>query len=492
MKTFFSKFGKYFAIVLLSLIGLCAVGVLYLFFVPNSNIFGICYISYNKNFDSSTYSVDENAINSIALNTRDYDIEVKTSPTSSKDVYVRVYSNSFGFVLKKHSQVNIDAKLLTGDLTFNISEPYGACFKNRSKITLFVPENFDVDLKLNNKNATTDINGEKLKIKNLSATTNNGEFNLNQCSIAENISVTLNRGNFTFGEKVATNRNAVELNTNTGNFYAQNVELGNVEIKSNFRAMIKIKKCVRFNLSNKSAGGSLEIGEVDELVASSSDTNISVNKINAGAVVNLSTSGKISVNEICANTTISTHDGDIYVGKVNANTIWLKTTGNGNINLNNANASVMTDTKYGNINVKFDTNSSSYSTSTNSRKLQASTTNGKVYATDVENLDVNISGNGSAEIYMSNVLGENKIETKSGDVYVQFADASSFVLNTKSDNNVANINCLQFTQIGEQNHIFSGNKTFNINTPSENGNSLTILSSSGYLKVRDFSTRETA
>lgn len=490
MKTFFSKFGKYFAIVLLSLIGLCAVGVLYLFIVPNSSLFGICYISYNKDYDSLTYNVDENAINSITLNSKNYNVEIKTSPSTSKDVYVRVYSNSFGFVLKKHSQVNIDAKLLTGDLTFNISEPYGACFKNRSKITMYVPENFAVNLKLSNKDATTNLNGEKLKIKNLSATTNNGEFNLN-CSVSENIAISLNRGNFTFGEDATTNQNQVELKTNTGNLYAQNAELGDVQIKSNFRAMIKIKKCNNFNITNQSAGGSIDINEVNNLSIDSSDTNVHINKVNNGGSISLSSSGKVDIDEICASMTISTHDGNINIGKVNAHTIWAKTTGNGHISVKNVFASVMADTKYGNINIEFNPTADSYSSNANSKKLQATTSDGKIYATDVENVNIEISGNGSAEVYMSNVLGENKIQSKSGNVYAQFADASSFVLSTKSDSNVANINCVQFTEIGGQNHIFSGSNSFNINTSSENGNSLSISTTSGYIKVRDCSTRAT-
>ncbi len=485
-----SKFGKYFLIVLLSLVGLCAIGILYLFFVPNSNLFGICYISYNKNIDSQTYNVDENLINTIVLNSRNYELEVVPASSGNNNIYLRVYSNSFGFVLKKNSQPSVEASLLTGVLTFNVSEPFGACAKGRSKITLYIPEDYVTDLKLYNKNAISTINGKKLKIDNLLCSTNNGEFNFKNCTISGNISVKLNRGNFSFDESVVTDTNMVELNTFTGNFYASNSVLGNVDIKSNFRAMVKIKSCTKFTLSNTSAGGSVEIGEVGELIVNSSDTNLKIGKVTASASVVLTSSGKVDIDEINKQSSIKTNNGDINIKKATASLL-LQALGNGNVKLNNTTAALITETKYGNISINFDQTAESYADNTNSRMLQATTKDGRVYANGVENVTIKITGSGSAEVYMKKVIGNSEIITDSGSVYVQFDDDASFVLNTIASNNIANVNYLALVDVGGNNHQYPGDKTFEINTIGANDNKLKIDSLTGSIKVRDYSTRDT-
>ena len=87
-------FVRYFLIVILLLIGLFALGILYLFFVPGSSLFGITYISYSDNYNSEAY--DASNISTIRLNSRAYDVFVV--PASSEEISVRVYANSLGFV----------------------------------------------------------------------------------------------------------------------------------------------------------------------------------------------------------------------------------------------------------------------------------------------------------------------------------------------------------------------------------------------------------
>lgn len=479
------KFWKYFLIVILSLIGLSAIGVLYLFFVPNSSLFGICYISYNDDYFSKNYAVDGHVINKIVLNSRNYDISVENSVNGNNNVYVKVYSNSFGFTLKKNSTVSITEKLVGDCLTFDITEPYGACFANRSKITLMVPADYNVDLSVSNHNAVCNVNAPKLIISNLACNTNNGEFVLENCKINNNIAVTLNRGNFTLNKSVVTNTNNVEIKTNTGNFYANEAILGNVLVKQNNRAMIQIKQCFVFNFNAKTAGGSIDIDKVNELALVASDTNVNIGEIITGGSINLSASGKINVKTISAQTSITTNDGNITVDNASS-ALRLETIGNGNIVLKNTTASLFAETVYGDITVYFDQSAESYSSTSNARYLQAKTSSGDILASGVDKIDINITGKGNASIYMHDVLNESTVKANSGYVYVEFADSASFILNTLGK---VNVNYSALSGLGETNHDFEGEKTFTINSTASNENSLNINLNSGYAKIRDKSMK---
>lgn len=480
------KFWKYFSIVMLSLIGLCAIGILYLFIVPNSSLFGICYISYNKNFSSNIYSLSDNAINKITLNSYNYDINVVSAQDSN--IYAKVYANSFGFVLKKNSQVKIAANLVSGNLTITVTEPSGACVANNSKITLYIPQNNAIDISFNNHNALTNIDDDKLAFDNFAYITNNGEATIKACSIDGKLTVKLNRGNFTLNQGVSLNNNDVEFNSNTGNFYATSATLGNFTVLKNNRAMIKLNNCDNFNLSTTSAGGSVNINQVNEIAVTSSDTNLTVGKILTGASITLTQSGKVNVGEINSQATIKTRDGNIVVDKATA-ALYLSSTHNGNIILKDTTSSLLAESAYGDISVYFNAAAESYSTNQNSRKLQATTFDGQIIASGVENVSVDITGNGNASIYMNNVIGQNYVKAGNGNAYVEFADESAFNLKTKAVTGKLNINFSTLESLGYNNHEFTGEQNFMINTGSANGNVLNAEVKSGFIKIRDVATK---
>lgn len=478
------KFWKYFLIVILSLVGLAAIGFLYLFFIPGSSLFGLCYISLNDNHFSTAYSVNSNSVETIRLNSRNYDVEVVATKADSNEIYVKVYANSFGFVLKKYSEVKINSNLTAGSLQFDVTEPKGACVTNNSKITLFIPERFGSNLILSNNDATTVLNAEKYTISNLTCNTNNGNFNIENAKINGKIAVSLNKGNFTLGEAVKLNNNDLDLSTNKGNLYATNSDLGDVVVKKNDRAMINIKSCSKFEFKKQSAGGSINIGEVGTVAINSSSTNVNIDNIKTGASIDLTAGGKVYVKNIEATSTINTYDGDITVDNATY-PLSLSSSGNGDILLKNTKSSLFAQSKYGDITVKFDETADSYSTNKSSRMLQAKTSSGKIKAEGVDNVNVEVKDNGSADIYMHDVVGENVVFTSSGRIYVEFATESKFVLTTSMSKDSANVNFLQLSQLGDQNHNFGGTKSFNINTSTANGNSLSVSGKSGSVKIRD-------
>ena len=480
------KFWKYFAIVILSLVGLCAIGILYLFIVPNSSLFGICYISYNENFSSNIYNTTENAINKVTLNSYNYDVNIVS--TEDSNIYAKVYANSFGFVLKKNSQLKIDSSLVSGNLTITVTEPNGACVPNNSKITLYLPQLTSIDVSINNHNALTNVDDAKLVLDNFAYKTNNGEAKIKSCTISGKLTVRLNRGNYALGDKVSLVDNDVEFNSYAGNFYGTSATLGNFTVLKNDRAMIKIKKCAKFNLSKSSAGGSVTIDEVNEIAVTSSDTNLSLGKILTGASITLTKSGKVNVGEANAQATIKTRDGNIVVNKATA-ALYLSSTHNGNITLKDTTASLLAESVYGDISVYFNSAAASFAENSNSRKLQATTFDGQIIAAGVENVSVDITGNGNASIYMNNVIGENYVKAGNGSAYIEFANNSAFNLKTKATTGKLNINFSTLESLGYQNHDFTGENAFNVNASSENGNVLTAEVKSGFIKIRDVATK---
>ena len=111
------KVGKYFLITTLLLTGLFFVGMLFLFFVPSSSLFGITFISHNDRLISKDYKI--NNVNQIILNSRSYDVDITT--TTDSYVTARVECHSLGYVLKNNSKVLLKEEFTNGILTFTFS-----------------------------------------------------------------------------------------------------------------------------------------------------------------------------------------------------------------------------------------------------------------------------------------------------------------------------------------------------------------------------------
>lgn len=479
------KFWKYFLIVILALIGLMAIGLLFLFFFPGKSLFGICYISQNEKKTSKMFSATDNVINLVELNSRSYDIDVVS--TDGNDVYVTVYFNSFGFVTKKHSTGSIDASLNDATLVINITEPYGACIPNNSKIIINMPKNASLNLKLNNKNALVNFDDANLKLNNLTCKTDRGELKLKQGEIFGAIVANLNRGDLRVEKAFKFHQNDVTLNTYSADFLAEDSSFGNFVVKSNNRARIKLKNCVSFNFSLKQgeqAGGSVAIDTVGMVTIVSTDTNVDINKITANGVIELTNNGKVNIGTISAVSSIKTYNGNINIVKATSS-LALTTTNNGNITLVNSTASLTAKTNYGNITLAFDETTPSNKENVHVRVADLTTVSGKLSVVGADNVNLKITGSGSADVRMHDVNGVSKIEANSGYVYLQFADDAKFKLTTKSDSGSSNVNYTARDNLGLPNHEQTGEASFLINTTAENGNSLTITSKTGNIKVRD-------
>ena len=443
MKKFFNKIGKYLILVFLLLLGLAAVGVLYLFFVPGSNLFGITYISKNTLVESDKFAID--AINCVKLTSTNYNVHVVT--TESDKVSVKVLNNSFGFVKKEVKDVKISAETIEDTLVFVVTEPTGFALKNNSYIQLILPANHEVDLSLKNSAAETSISSENLKLNDLSYTTKNGNATLSNVTITGSVDLSLGNSTFTTGEIVMPNKSTSKINISltTGKFDATNSILGDVTVKANERGIIEIKECNIFYEEVAVAGGSIKIGKLLEAIIKTSDTNVKLGEVTDNVIITLTNSGNVEIDSIAYSSDIITKQGDVKINSAKCPQLVLQTD-SGNITATGLNNYVNALTTHGQINLTWadDAEHHNTETSSNSRHLRASITgNGKVVAKGVEHVDITIEGRGRAELNMPTVSGKNKISGHNGSVSVLVASNAQYALKTTSESGSVKVNLMQ-------------------------------------------------
>lgn len=418
-------------------------GVLYLFFVPNSSLFGITYVSYNKNIKSQ--NVDSASIQKVVLNSRAFNVDVVDSNDST--ISAKVRCNVFGFVMKQNKDISVTTDVESGVLTISVKEPYGAAVLNNSYIELYLP-NKTFDLQLNNYMAKTSVS-TAAKINNLKYKTNNGNFEIKSGKVLGKLDLDFGNANFTISEGVETNNNDVDLKITTGKFYSQS-KLGEINIKANKRGVVEIKECTKLTEEIKSAGGRIKIGTVGNVNVVTSDTNLYFDKINSGAVISLTGAGNVNIKEINGISTIETANGKIFVEIANS-TLNLKSI-HGNIIVKKAYLSTVAKNSYGDIDIQFADEAESYNTNTNSRNITTETKNGKITINGVEHINLLITGSGRANVTFNNVYGKNQMVAKDrGSLNVVVDKNAKYMLKTSAKGSV-NVNLAQTTE-------YSGYKT---------------------------------
>lgn len=464
-------FAKYFTLTILLLLGLCCVGVLYLFFVPNSTLFGIKYISLNT---TTSKSFNTKNVDSLVISSINYDVEITT--TEEDSLLVDVYSNSFGFVLDKNSYAEINYTLVNNVLSIDIKEPHGFAISNNSKVKIAIPENNEFNLHLKNKKANTSINSEKLTINKFKYETTSGDCNLKNAKINNDLILDLNNSDFNVSSEIKTSNNNVKLNITTGKFNAASSTFNNITINNNKRGVIIFKQCNQLIEDVPSAGGRIEADIVSNINVKTSGTNIYVKDITNGATIELD-SGNVSIEAITGNSSsIVTNSGDINIQTINSNII-LKTN-NGNINVTNSKSTINVKTEYGNINVNFNEESP------NLNYLIADVKDGFIGAVGVEKISLTITGNGRAVIDMKDIVGVSSINGNSGNVYVKVNKYSIYKLITESKGSVR-VNLTQIPQYGGYRTKEETITYVNCNTNFNTQNILEVKTGSGDLTILD-------
>lgn len=439
-------------------------------------MFNITYISKSETLTSQNYNIAN--VDTINLESRAFDVNIL--PTETNDISIKVYSNTFGFVLVKNKNLDISASINSGTLTFNVCEPYGAAFRNNSYIDLYIPSSKTVNLNLKNKKSETLINSKNLKIGNLSYTTENGDFDFVNGSVIGNMNLKLGNSLFTIYDNAKTNSNPTTINITTGRFDAPKAKLGDVTITKNKRGVIILGECETLKNNVKTAGGRIEATKASHVNIQSTDTDISIKEVLNGAIVKLTKTGSIKINSLTGFSDLSTQSGNIKLNHTNSNLILATDTGN--ITVKNAKYQISAKSNYGDIKISFANNAESYASNNNARAVIANTKKGKLVINGVENIKLTISDNGRAEVNMNNVYGDNYIDGKNGNVKIVVNKDSVYTLTTSSMYGNVKVNLTQITEYGG--YTTKTSRTTNVNCLSST-NSLIASTKHGNLTVLD-------
>lgn len=427
------KFWKYLTLTVLLLLGLCCVGILYLFFVPGSSLFGIHYVSFNEKFSSEEYNTEN--IETIVLNSNKYDVSVIS--TENDEISLNIYNNSLGFVLTKNKATYVSSQINNSTLNLFVTETTGFALKNSSYIELLVPEDKTFNLKLINKKAETEINGNDLNINNLTYQTNNGDCTITKANITGKLNLNLNKSTFKISSDVQTSTNDVELNLTTGKFDASESTFKNITIESNTRGIVDIKQCSNLTQNETSSGGRIEVDTASMVTITSSSTNVYINTISNGANIILTGTGNVEIDSLTGyGSSILTDSGNVIINKANSYTK-ISTT-NGDITISSAMDHIDVKTNYGTINIKFHKDATS-------KYLSATLEDGKLIATGLEKVNLMVEDNGRAELEMSDVVGTSYIKGNTGSIFVKVNKFSKYKLLTSSEGNVR-VNLAQIPQ----------------------------------------------
>ncbi len=474
------KVWKYLTITILLLIGLCCVGLLYIFFVPGSSLFSICYISYNDTFVSDTFNSAN--ISKVSLNSNRYDVKIYSS--NSSDIYAKLSTNSFGFTTTKYRNAGVMAELSGSDLIIKAIEPIGAVISTNSYIELYLPSDKAVDLKINNKRAIASVDADNIVINNLYYTTKNGELSINNAEIKGDMNLSLGNSYFTIDQSAKLNNNNVYLSMTTGKFDSSEVSLGSIKINKNNRGVIVVGSCLNLTEEIKTAGGRIEVDTVyNSLKINTSDTNIYAKTVNS-AVITLTKSGKASIDYLGNYSTIDTHTGNIVLDFCEANV--LVSSDYGNINIKNATKLVIAKSfKRGDIAITYHPLSGQYTEANKVRCIDVEINKGSLSANDIEHANVKISGNAGINLGMRNILGISTINVGSGSANVVINADAVYNLTSTANTGTTRVNLSQIADYGGYTKNITSSDPLEVNGNTNSANAINLSSTSGSIFVLD-------
>ena len=480
------KFWKYFTLTILFLLGLGCVGVLYLFFVPTSTLFSIAYTTQNETIISEKYKT-ENLVE-VQLLSNNYNVNVIA--TETEEVSVKMFSNAFGFVKAKNENASIISNYNSDKniAKFEVIEPSGFIFKGSSYINLYIPNNKELDLTIKNNKATTVLELSETGVKTLSYTAENGKAQLESGKVTTLLNLTLNKSNFEISEDAIVNEADVKLSVTTGKFDAYNSTFKDIDIVKNDRGVILLKSCNNITENVETAGGRIEAEEASYVNVKSSETNVYITKITNGAIIELSGSGKIKIDELSgAASTLQSGYGSININKVNSE-IYVKTT-NGSIDVSNAYLLInLLIEGSGKATIKFAEDAEHHNSNNRARSVYALLKSGTLHCTGIENVDASSSGNSSIYANFINLYGENEINNTNGSTSIVINKDSVYKLTTNPDKDTVASVRVNLSQIAEYNGYTNKSRKdvwVNCEENANLGNTLTVANETGSILILD-------
>ena len=222
MKINMKKIGIISLIILISLFCLIFFALAYLFLVPDSELFGIIYISNKKS------KANINQLTEINLTSHSYDLSVEVS--SELDVIkVYVYNDVQGYCKKDDSIIELNTyyDIVNKKLNISMKEAKGWIGSGDSYIKMFVPktlatEEMSINLKTS-KTSNINFNGKQSNFNSLEFNVNRGDIYFDYLS-AKIIKISANKSDVKVGKNVVGATQILYLDV--GNSYIDFTEAG--------------------------------------------------------------------------------------------------------------------------------------------------------------------------------------------------------------------------------------------------------------------------
>ena len=425
MKKRLKVFFTYLGVALISLLMTVVVCAAFLFFYRDGNIFGIQYIKRNEILYARSQDVGIIDVKGVSVACDDFDVKVDINPYA-ENISGAMVNKVFGYVHKSKAHASISAKYdeSTGVVVFTVVEPQGWISKKDCYIAIGIPEilvdkNIDVDVK--SVKGDIVVGGKKsIVINDINVESSKGEVTLTNLDIRHSISANIGSGWMFVDEKCVTTAGDVDVNIKLGSGIVNftkvgNFDIGCVKIEKIKSGEIGILKAVEVVTDGKiSGGGKIQVGEALEVTILTLDTDIKIGTIGAigsedalTSRVDISGNGYVEILRVYSNLEITGHNGDINIG--NAIGSVSLSTNQGDIQISKAYKNVSIETQYGNARIQFGEEAPQYSKIGGGRSLIASTKNGHVIASGVQNANVMIREKGRATLNYDLVRGENSV-----------------------------------------------------------------------------------
>ena len=504
MKNVIKRIFVYLGVAIISLIATCVLCAGFLFFYRDGNIFGFQYIS-KKEVIYAKVEQNLSATEKIEINGKNFDIVVQCSSTA-KNLIGAMENKVFGYTTKKKGVANFTLNYISGEkkAVFTAQEPSGWLSKNKSYIVVVIPKDVASNKCLisisSNKGDITIDGKDLLKAGEMSIKSAKGDVQIKNSQLAGNVRFEVGSGSFSIDETCSSeNKINITSSINSGKVFLNKIDSANLKIdKCEVEKLTKgeiylLKANELYSASNINGGGKIIVKDVVSTKFTSRDTDISIENISGDvpSVLEVSGTGRVKVVNSKCELRVIAHNGKVVVDNP-YKAINIASDG-GDIVVNNATSYVSVSSGEGNIDVNFSENAGNYSSSDSeaSRKIFATTMNGKITVKGLQNGEIKATNKGVINLVYNKVVGNNNISGKNGLVNIVVPAPGTPVGSDYAFNlNVVKteVNCdIEVGSVKWLEPVAEGGKAFN-NIYNENNiihnNNLVVESLGGVIKIR--------
>lgn len=422
------KVGIALMIVVGILLALFLIFVGYLFVMPAHSLFGYRLANYSKNREiTTTASVAGLTTENIVLRAGAYQLNLIVTDQENSRVSAIMSRDLFGLVKASQGDVkyNFEFDHSTNSLVGTTYEPDGLKLRGKCYVTVYIPAALIADVgtvRLETSSGAITVGADyALEHDNLYLVTESGEIVLDNVDLTGELTAELHAGSLTTTERTKLNLTKTKITTSKGkiNFTekgSNKYTFGDFVVDNSSTGYLSATEVD--SLVYTGNGGKINITTINDVDINAVNTSVTLGKVDAGAYVNITNEGSISIGEANAYCDLYCANGKITIDKSNSKLS--VSTSSGAVTIKSATEYVDVTTISGNINVTFAEETGYYDTTNSLRQALITTRSGAVNLVGVDYANVE-SKSGSSRVYVSfhNIAdAESRITTKGAPVSI--------------------------------------------------------------------------